>query len=84
MAEALLADGKNLNGAVKAIENEARKQGNHAVMRDEEIFDVVDKYFGLPFNLASRMESKRQVDGDAPTVAATTPDSLKLDFDDFM
>lgn len=46
---AKIAEGKTLKGAMTAVEQRARnvKTGNVAVLTPGEVFDEVDKYFGL-------------------------------------
>jgi hypothetical protein len=66
----VLAEGKTLAGAMGAVEAAARKQGSRAVMRDAEIFDAVDGYFNIAFDLDARIESKRAVDGEDPSLSA--------------
>jgi hypothetical protein len=48
-AEAVLKKGKTLKGAMDKVMEAAkvRKQGSVAVMRDDEVYAIVDRYFGI-------------------------------------
>lgn len=48
-AEAVLKKGKTLKGAMDKVMEaaKARKQGSVAVMRDDEVYAIVDRYFGI-------------------------------------
>jgi hypothetical protein len=78
-AEAVLAEGKTLSGACDAIRAEARKNakssilsGTVGVIRDDEAFKIVDKYFG--FDDAEHV----------PTASASSAPVLDLDLGDFL
>lgn len=73
--------GKTLSGAMDALSAEARKRakGNCAMLRDSDIFDIVDKYLSAPADEQVREATKRAVDGDAPAVKKAP--SLDLDFE---
>ena len=74
--------GKNLCGAMKAIEGAARKKGSGCVMmRDEEIFDSVDEYLGITKDAEARRASKAFADGE-PTPAPAN--FLDLEFEDLI
>ena len=49
VAKKLLAEGKELKGAYDAVWAEARKRkkGNCAYIPPEEVYEIVDKYYGL-------------------------------------
>ena len=58
--------GKSLSGAMEAIKAEAKKKAKDGcgVLRDNEIFDIIDKYLSAPADEQARAESIRAVDGD--------------------
>ena len=73
---------KTLDGAMKAIEDAARKKGSGCVMmRDEEIFDAVDAYLGIAKDNEARRSSKAFADGSK---AQAAPDLLDLNFEDLI
>lgn len=74
--------GKTLSGAMKAIEDAARKKGSGCVMmRDEEIFDSVDAYIGITKDAEARRASKAFADGGPAPASA---DFLDLEFEDLI
>ena len=73
--------GKTLSGAMDALKAEAKKKakGNCGMLRDTEIFDIIDKYLSAMPDEQVRADTKRAVDGDLP-VRPKTP-TLDLDFE---
>ena len=73
--------GLTLAGAMNAIKSAAKKKGGQCVvMRDEEILDAVDAYFGMGKNTSARQKCKAFVDGGTPA----TSDLLDLNFEDLI
>lgn len=64
----ILTDGKDISGSYKFMESEARKS-QKKVMSDQEGFNLVLKYFGVPVN--------------KPTVSASVS-GLKASIDDLL
>ncbi len=72
---------KTLKGAMDAIRAAAKKKGGQCVvMRDEEILDAVDTYFGIGKDESARRSCKVFVDGGTPAPA----DMLDLNFEDLI
>ena len=72
-------NGKTLKGAFEAVKSAAKKKGSGCVvMKDNDIYDAVDKYLEAETDQEARLKSKASVDGGtAPKKAA----SINLDFD---
>ncbi len=88
VAAIVMAPGKSLSGAAAAVQSAARKKkkGNCGILKDAEVFDVVDVYFGFSFNNDARDESIRQVDGGSkpvPHVKKSVSGAINLDFENF-
>lgn len=76
-AETVLAKGKTLKGAVEKVTAAAKshRQGNMAVMRDDEVFAIVSEYFGLEGLPDNRLAP--------PVPAAQSRRAVSVDFDSF-
>lgn len=66
-ADKVNKDDKSLSGAFKAIEEFARKKATAgcAVIKDNDIFDAIDEYFGFSVNEEIRRKTKYEIDGGA-------------------
>ena len=78
------AEGKTLEGAMKAVESEARKrvQKNVAVLSDYETGKIVDAYFGLKPNTELWQRSIRNAIGDGEPEQPAG--GVALDLTDFL
>ncbi len=67
---------KTLKGAMDAVVSKAQKakQGNVAVLMPDEVFGVVDQYFGLPTDLVAQAAAM----GNAAPNAAPAPQSKQV------
>jgi hypothetical protein len=87
VAAAVMDEGKTLFGAEESIRAAAgkKKKGSVGVLKDSEVFDAIDLYFGFSLSADARAESVRQVDGgNEPAPAAKKPaGAINLDFGDF-
>lgn len=88
VAASVMAENKNLSGAASAVRSAAQKnqKGSCGVLKDSEVFDAIDLYFGLARDENARNESIRQVDGErqtAPSVKKAAPGAIKLDLESF-
>lgn len=89
-AKKILADKKDLKGAMDAVMKKAKlqKRGNVAVLTPAEVFGAVDAYFGLKRDDNAQM--KAMLGAGAPaTVPAAAPaekpkSGLRLDLADFL
>lgn len=72
-------NGKTLKGAFEAVKASAKKKGSGCVvMKDNDIYDAVDKYLEAETDEEARQKSKASVDGGtAPKKLA----SINIDFD---
>lgn len=73
-AAAILAEGKTLKGAMSEVRAAAQKKakGGVAVMRDEDVYAIVDKYFGI-----------EGAPAPAPAPAPAAKAGISLDIGDF-
>lgn len=55
-AERIMAEGKTLSGAWKAVTDSAKKQAKHgcACLSHPEVFAIIDDYFGLVTNVRAQ------------------------------
>lgn len=74
-AAAILAEGKTLKGAMAEVKNAVKKQakGGVAVMRDGDVYAIVDKYFGI----------EGVAPAPAPSPAPAAKAGVSLDIGDF-
>lgn len=86
-AAKVCADKKTLKGAMDAVKNRARKTatGGVAVLLPCHVFDEVNKYFGLPLDLAAQQKVMSTAGGAAPIqpVSPEPPAKVKFDLADF-
>ena len=78
----VLDEKKTLSGAMKEMYEAARKKAKAqcAVMKDSEIFDCIDKYFGFSKSEDARSSSIASIDGAYSAPAKQSTDKL-LDID---
>ena len=76
-------DKLTLEGAMKELTEIARKKAKKscAVMKDNEIFDCVDEYFGFEKDINKRVAAIESVDGKATAVKEEIGSMLDLDFE---
>lgn len=84
--ERAVAGGKTLTGAMSAIESAAKRHqhGNCAVLRDAEIYDAVDTYFGIRRNDIARELSRRQAEGASSEPVRPEKKRLNLSFENLI
>lgn len=87
LAAKVCADKKTLTGAMEAVKSRARKTapGGVAVLLPCHVFDEVDKYFGLPTDLAAQQKAMLAASGTAPAQPSppAPPAKVKFDLADF-
>lgn len=86
-AAKVCADKKTLKGAMEAVKGRAKKtaSGGVAVLLPCHVFDEVDKYFGLPTDLAAQQKAMLAASGAAPAQPSppAPPARVKFDLEDF-
>ena len=88
-AERILQKGKTLRQAMKEVQIEAKaKIGNGAgvsVMTPEQVFDVIDQYFGLTKDLVACYRSLGLGGAALPVQSVAEPAAaVDIDLDDFL
>ena len=80
-AECIGEAGKTLEGALGEVQSAARKKarGSVAVMTDDEVFDIIDKYFSLGRYPHARIAALQGVADTRPAVSVAS-----LDLSDFL
>ena len=87
-AAKVCADKKTLKGAMEAVMTEARKaipknhgSGVGVYMPPGDVFGAVDRYFGLPIDLAAQQKAMSTAGGAAHTQPAPPEPPAKVKFD---
>ncbi len=81
------AEGKSLDGVMKAIEGETKKhrKGNVAVLPPNAVVDVVDDYFGLSRDEDARITAMFSARGASrKIIQPPAPGKVSLALDDFL
>lgn len=87
VAGLVMDEGKSLNSAWEAVQSAAKKiqKGGCTVLKDSEVFDIIDEHFGFNGDNNARAESVRQVDGatipQEKEVKKQKEPFINLDFD---
>ncbi len=82
-AEKVIKGTLTLKGAFEEIKKKAKKTAKNgcSVMKDREIFDVVDRYFGFSVDDKQRQKSISSVDGVEVSEKTPSVNALDLDFE---
>lgn len=90
VAELVMQDGKTLEGALKAVSDAARKAACNqvAVMTPAQVFQKVDKYFGMTADINAQQKAIAAAGGQSVSVTSGTATGaakkMSLELADFM
>ena len=86
-AQKIMADGKSLDGAMKAVMSKAEKarKDNTAVLLPKDVFGAVDAYFGFVSDEQAQESAMAAASGGPrPAVAPPATKKVVLDLADFL
>lgn len=84
-AEKIMQEGKTIGQSFDEMRKVAAKKkvGNHAVLTDQEGFNIVLKYFGIESTITDKVSRVKEPSAEVPIIKEKKPDiefNVELDF----